>query len=61
MKMSKRNYERDTKIVFYREKGGWTFPRIAEKFGITKGRVRVLYTRIVEERDNVNKHMGIGA
>mgnify|MGYP001559871931 CR=1 FL=1 len=62
MKLAVRDHDRDMKIVLYREKGGWPFPRIAEKFNISKSRARQIYERVVLERqENVNKHMGIGA
>jgi len=43
---------------------GWTFTRIAQKYDITKGRVRALYHRMVEDQKKeaeLNKRMGIGA
>lgn len=61
MKQGVRNYERDNSIVSYREKAGWSFPRIAAKFNISKGRARQIYERAVMERqESTNKKMGIG-
>jgi len=61
MKACVRNKRRDLEIVFLRENKKWLFKKIAEKFNITKTRARQLYIRMVEERNNINKHMGIGA
>ena len=61
MKVQMRDYERDMKIVIFREKGEWTFLKIANKLDISKARVRQLYRRIVAERENISKQMGIGA
>lgn len=61
MKLCTRNRKRDLEIVFLRDKKKWTYPQIGEKYNITKARSRQLYMRIVSERLNVNKEMGIGA
>ena len=61
MKAQMRDYKRDMRIVLCREEGKWTFLEIANKLGISKVRVRQLYRRIVAERENVSKQMGIGA
>lgn len=60
MKVQVRDYERDMKIVIFREKGE-TFLKIANRLGISKARVRQLYKRIVADRENISKQMGIGA
>ena len=61
MKLAVRNKRRDLEIVFLRENKKWTYPKIAEKYGLSKARARQLYVRMVEDRLNVNKEMGIGA
>jgi hypothetical protein len=61
MKLAVRDYDRDVKIVMYREKEKWSFIKIGKKLGVTKGRARVLYVRIIEEREQTIKQMGIGA
>ena len=61
MKIQVRDYERDMRIIWYREEGEQTFVEIANKLGISKARVRQLYRRIVAERENISKQMGIGA
>lgn len=64
MKGAVRNHSRDREILHLRNVKGWTFVQIGQKYNITKGRVRVLYYRMVEDRkkeEEVNKKMGIGA
>jgi len=64
MKRAVRDYKRDKEILWLRNNKGWTFVKIAQKYDITKGRVRVIYNRIVEDRkkeEESNKQMGIGA
>jgi len=61
MKLCVRNRRRDLEIVFLRENKKWTYPQIAKRYDITKARARQLYLRMVRERLNVNKQMGIGA
>lgn len=60
MKPCVRDYERDRKIMMYREKGGLSFIKIGKRLGITKGRARVLYIRMVKEIAQLNKEMGVG-
>lgn len=63
MKLAVRDHKRDLEIVFLRENRKWTYPKIAEKYNITKVRARQLYERIKYERTmkDGNKQMGIGA
>lgn len=64
MKGCVRNKRRDLEILFLRNKKGWTFTRIGEKYDITKARARQVYSRIVAERkkeEETSKQMGIGA
>jgi Sigma-70, region 4 len=64
MKGAVRNHKRDLEILFLRNVRGWTLTAIGEKYNITKGRARVLYDRIAEEKkkeEESNKQMGIGA
>jgi hypothetical protein len=61
MKLAVRNKRRDLEIVFLRENKKWLFSQIAEKYSISKARARQLYMRMVHEKMNVNKEMGIGA
>lgn len=63
MKLCVRDHRRDLEIVFLRENRGWTYPKIAKKYDITKVRARQLYNRAKEEREmeKSNKQMGIGA
>ena len=64
MKGAVRNHKRDLEILFLRNVKGLTFTQIGEKYNITKGRARVLYNRIMEDRkkeEETSKRMGIGA
>lgn len=64
MKGAVRNHKRDLEILFLRDTREWTFTKIAQKYDITKGRARVLYNRMVEDRkkeEETSKRMGIGA
>lgn len=61
MKLEVRNRRRDLEIVFLRENKKWVYSQIAKKYGISKARARQLYMRVVYERINVNREMGIGA
>lgn len=63
MKGAVRDHKRDEEILWLRNNKGWTFIKIARRYDITKGRVRTLYNRVVEERklEELNKRMGIGA
>lgn len=63
MKLCVRDHKRDLEIVFLRENKKWTYPKIAEKYNITKARARQLYARVKQEREmqKGNKKLGIGA
>lgn len=64
MELAVRNYKRDEEILCLRNMKGWTFAQIGKKYDITKGRVRHIYYRIVEEKRKEaesNLRMGIGA
>ena len=61
MRLQVRNDRRDREIVFLRENRKWTYVQIAQKYGITRVRARQLYMRMVNERENINQQMGIGA
>jgi DNA-directed RNA polymerase specialized sigma24 family protein len=57
-----RNKKRDLEILNLRNVKGWTYPKIAEKYDITKSRARQLYYRASnEKKGEMNKKMGIGA
>ena len=58
MKLLVRDHRRDLEILHLRNKLGWTFTRIGEKYNISKGRARQLYDRIRNERENTK--LGIG-
>lgn len=60
MKPCVRDYERDKKIMMLREQGGLSYIKIGKRLGLTKGRVRILYLRMIEETIQLNKEMGIG-
>jgi hypothetical protein len=59
MKLPVRDHRRDLEILHLRNKLGWTFIRIAEKYSISKVRARQVYERIRSER--INTKLGIGA
>lgn len=59
MKRQIRDHRRDVEILHMRDNMKMTYPQIAEKYNVTKARIRQLYERIKQER--VNKEMGIGA
>jgi hypothetical protein len=62
VKFQQRNHKRDLEIVHLRDNLKWTFTAIAKKYDITKARARVLYNRVMKEREQeTNKNMGIGA
>lgn len=64
MKACVRNKKRDLEILFLRNVKGWTYPKIAAKYDITKARARQVYYRISNERkaeEETSKKMGIGA
>ena len=61
MELQKRNKRRDLEIVFLRENKKWIFKEIGDKYNISRVRARQLYIRMVRDRINVNKEMGIGA
>jgi len=64
MKVAVRDYNRDREILYLRNIRGWTFVKIGQKYDITKGRVRMLYSRAVEDRkreEESKKQMKIGA
>jgi DNA-directed RNA polymerase sigma subunit (sigma70/sigma32) len=64
MKFQPRNHKRDLEILYLRNVKGWTFPKIGQKYDITKARARQLYCRIVKDKKKeheASKKMGIGA
>jgi DNA-directed RNA polymerase specialized sigma24 family protein len=64
MKACVRNKKRDLEILHLRNVKGWTYPKIAEKYDITKSRARQLYYRASNDKKKEveqSRKMGIGA
>jgi hypothetical protein len=55
MDLSVRDYKRDLKILYMRDKLNWTFAKIGKEYNISKARARQVYIRVSVERKE-NKH-----